>query len=326
MDGEFLCNLAAAHWHRNEFDECEKALMLAKNMGFYSPKLHNNLGFLYSSRKQYPQALAEFRAANEPYNYALTQLEIGQWEEGFKGFSQTSKSGDWNGQDLTNKTIRVWPEGGFGDKIWVTRYFDWIKQKWPSATVNFPTDNTTWSLLQRCHLLRYSELFDYEVAMFDLPRIHGTTLDNVPPDQGLIRNQTRTYYRPKHNFKRVGYCCSGDPKYIRSRDIPVEMITSLASDKLRLFNLKAWDSLLWMFTAEFMMGLDLVITIDTSIAHLAGALNIPTYVLLTYDSAWYWLQDRSDCVWYPSLKLIRQPKKGDWTSVIKELECHLKTM
>jgi len=73
-------------------------------------------------------------------------------------------------------------------------------------------------------------------------------------------------------------------------------------------------------TAAIIKQLDLVITIDTVIAHLAGALGKPVWVMLNFDSDWRWLTDRKDSPWYPTMRLFRQQKIGDWNSVLKEVK------
>ena len=75
-----------------------------------------------------------------------------------------------------------------------------------------------------------------------------------------------------------------------------------------------------MDTAAIMHSLDLVITSDTAIAHLAGALGLPTWIALGYVPDWRWLPERDDSPWYPSLRLFRQSKMGDWSSVFDEIK------
>ena len=81
-----------------------------------------------------------------------------------------------------------------------------------------------------------------------------------------------------------------------------------------------------MDTAAILMNLDLVLTSDTSIAHLAGALGIPVWVALPYVPDWRWLLHRSDSPWYPTMRLFRQPSPGDWTTVFAEIEQQLRQL
>ena len=78
-----------------------------------------------------------------------------------------------------------------------------------------------------------------------------------------------------------------------------------------------------MQTASLIAGVDLVITVDTLFAHLAGALNRPTWLLLKHDADWRWMKDRSDSPWYPSMRIFRQPAPGDWQQVIADVARHL---
>ena len=77
-------------------------------------------------------------------------------------------------------------------------------------------------------------------------------------------------------------------------------------------------------TAGALSHLDLVITVDTSVAHLAGAMGIPTWIMLAYPADWRWLLDRSDNPWYPTARLFRMPEPGDWVSVVAEIETALR--
>ena len=72
-------------------------------------------------------------------------------------------------------------------------------------------------------------------------------------------------------------------------------------------------------TAELISQLDLVITIDTAVAHLAGALAAPVWTMLPFAPDWRWQLDREDCPWYPTMRLFRQPRSGDWASVVKRV-------
>ena len=82
----------------------------------------------------------------------------------------------------------------------------------------------------------------------------------------------------------------------------------------------------FMDTAAIMMNLDLVITSDTAIAHLAGALGVPVWVALPFVPDWRWLLDRSDSPWYPTMRLFRQKTSGDWAGVFREIEAALRRL
>ncbi|RMF86807.1 MAG: hypothetical protein D6736_14240, partial [Nitrospinota bacterium] len=83
---------------------------------------------------------------------------------------------------------------------------------------------------------------------------------------------------------------------------------------------------LFMDTAAVMMHLDLVITIDTAIAHLAGALGVPVWLLLSSAPDWRWLLDRDDTPWYPTMRLFRQPRLGDWETVLQRVATALTSL
>ncbi len=76
-------------------------------------------------------------------------------------------------------------------------------------------------------------------------------------------------------------------------------------------------------TAAFVSNLDLVITVDTSVAHLAGGLGVPTWMLSRYNGCWRWLLDRDDSPWYPSLRIFRQARRGDWHEVVERVAAAL---
>jgi hypothetical protein len=122
---------------------------------------------------------------------------------------------------------------------------------------------------------------------------------------------------------RLGICwrssSTENPERL-ARNLPVPMAEKLRAAggfvSLQREDLGAFD---FLDTARVIAGLDLVVTIDTAVAHLAGALGVPTWVMLAVDCDWRWMQKRFDSPWYPALRLFRQPAPGDWRSVIADV-------
>jgi hypothetical protein len=142
---------------------------------------------------------------------------------------------------------------------------------------------------------------------------------------------------------KIGLVWSGrqDLRSDRHRSIPFELVTDLLGDENFIwYSLQVGDpevqhqNLIDMThrihdfsdTAALIDNLDLVITIDTSVAHLAGALGKPVWVMLKFSSDWRWLLERSDSPWYPTMRLFRQIRSGGWGDVVEEVQAKLKTV
>jgi len=202
---------------------------------------------------------------------------------------------------------------------------------------------------------------DYSLFLMSLPKFHKTTPNNVPPDPGLIRSRVEPDKRLVQGFQEGGILCprmkslkvgirwSGNP-YNNSNDdrkIPFEFLLELAEDpNITLYSLQvgpgtediarngadqlcidigsAMASKGYIGTAMTLLNLDLVVTTCTSIAHLAGSMGIPTWVLLSTNPYWVWLNEGDTSCWYPSVKLFRQPSPGDWITPLEQVKSELK--
>jgi ADP-heptose:LPS heptosyltransferase len=184
-----------------------------------------------------------------------------------------------------------------------------------------------------------------------VPLAFGTTLETIPGEvpyleaefdrliewQRLLGNRERP---------RIGIAWHGNAVPDPKRSIPIETFAEICLPEVELISLhneipQADRELLQQYgirffgdeirdfadTAALVELMDLVITIDTSVAHLAGAMGKKTWVLLRHFADWRWMLQREDCVWYPTARLFRQPVAGDWTSVIararEELAAHV---
>jgi hypothetical protein len=200
---------------------------------------------------------------------------------------------------------------------------------------------------------RIPEEVTHIAPLMSLPRILGTTVETIPGECPYL---TADSYRAgiwRERLKqlpqglRVGVCWSGQHRSNQpiAAAIDVRRSTTLASfAPLAQIPQVMWVSLQkgaeeaqvrkppsgmtigdwtcdfddFFDTAAMISCLDLVITVDTSIVHLAGALGVPTWLLNRYDGCWRWMGKRTDSPWYPSLRIFHQPKDNDWDSVMKE--------
>lgn len=191
--------------------------------------------------------------------------------------------------------------------------------------------------------------FDYHAALMSLPLAFKTDLDTVPATVPYVRadeNGVAAWRDRLHSDGgelKVGLVWSGNPEFpgARAKACPVERVVPLlnvagcafyglqtgdtATDIGRLVLGQAAvmdlsrDLDTFADTAALVSVLDLVITVDTATAHLAGALGKPTWILLPYAADWRWLRRHEDSPWYPTARLFRQAKSGDWDGVVRRV-------
>jgi Flp pilus assembly protein TadD len=263
----------------------------------------------------------------------------------------------WDGQPLEGRTILLHPEQGLGDVIQFVRYAELVKQRGAAVIVQCPSQLV--ALLASCagidRLVGRGEplpAFDLQAPLLSLPGIFHTSLADIPAaipylsaDPGLVEHWRREL-DGTGGFK-VGIAWQGSPtnQYDRDRSIPLRFFEPLARCcGVRLLSLqKHWGveqlqevasrfpvidlgsrldeaSGPFMDTAAVMKNLDLVVTSDTAIAHLAGALGVRVWVALAFIPDWRWLLDRGDSPWYPTMRLFRQRRRGDWQGVFNEVQ------
>jgi ADP-heptose:LPS heptosyltransferase len=189
--------------------------------------------------------------------------------------------------------------------------------------------------------------------MSSLPLAFKTRLDSIPatvpylPTPLPARKEEWEMRLGSHDRLRVGLVWSGNPSYAndRNRSLPLQTLARILdvdahfislqknprdSDREILVGLDILDMTDHLSdfeeTAALIACLDLVITVDTSVAHLAGGLGCPVWILLPYRPDYRWLLDRDDSPWYPTARLFRQPKMHDYDSVVQRVRAELMTM
>lgn len=264
----------------------------------------------------------------------------------------------WNGSNMNNLRILLYTEQGFGDTLQFIRYAPLVAQK--GGEVILECQKELMSLLKNVEGIQHIVLsgqplpeFDLHCPLLSLPLMFGTTLETIPAtipylktDPGLVQQWKQKIITDNSHLK-IGLVWAGDPRYKFGQDRSCSLTTfaSLAQfNNIIFYSLQKGDSANQLknppegmtildFTAEIrdfsdtaaiIENLDLIISVDTAVAHLAGALGKPIWSLLPFIPDWRWMLNREDSPWYPTMRLFRQPSRGDWASVINFINDELK--
>jgi tetratricopeptide (TPR) repeat protein len=289
----------------------------------------------------------------------LGEMEKGwreyEWRLRMKEHAQTTlKQPRWDGSPLEGKTILVRAEQGLGDTLQFVRYAPLLQQRGGRVILEAPP--ALLPLLSRCAgidrlVAQGSELpgFDVHVPLLSLPGLLGTTLASVPnavpylfADPALRQHWAEQI--GSFTGLKIGIAWQGSRtfKEDRHRSIALKHFEPLARlPGVRLFSLQKGygseqlrDVTQWGVvdlgsqldqhgaftdTAAVMQNLDLVVCSDSSLAHLAGGLGVPVWLVLGHSADWRWLLERADSPWYPSMRLFRQLHAGDWQEVFARI-------
>jgi tetratricopeptide (TPR) repeat protein len=255
----------------------------------------------------------------------------------------------WNGSaSLRGSAVLLFAEQGLGDSIQFLRYAPLVAAQARQVWLQLPPALAPLAagLAPNCQVLVPGAPlpeFDWQCPLLSLPHAFRTTLADVPASIPYLHAsdaQVREWQRrlPADGRRKVGVAWSGNPAHgnDRNRSIALALFRQLAAQPCCFVNLQpqvrdsdraalaAWPGLVdvgaqlrdFADTAALLAALDLVITVDTSVAHLAGALGRPVWVLLPHCPDWRWLLERTDSPWYPSARLYRQASRGDWAPVL----------
>jgi tetratricopeptide (TPR) repeat protein len=305
-------------------------------------------------KPDYPEAV---------WNKSLVHLLLGEFEPGWRGYEARRRTKEfaayrtfpaplWLGDaDISGRTILVAWEQGYGDVIQFSRYVSLCQKA--GARVLFAPQKPLQELMRglecevqivdsdNCNLR-----FDLHCPLLSLPYAFKTTLPTIPPptsisvDQGKVSAWARrlgTKFKP-----RIGVVW--DSANSRSRSIPLDYFQRLFDPRFEFIALQKHfteaervtldrsnvlhpGEALFDFTdtAALCHQMDLIITVDTSVAHLAGTLGFPVWLLLQWCADWKWLLNRDDTPWYPSMRLFRQQARGDWEGLLDRVLLELRS-
>ncbi|MCC6207455.1 MAG: glycosyltransferase family protein [Gammaproteobacteria bacterium] len=286
-------------------------------------------------------SLGDFTAGWREYEWRWRSAQT----KGPRGFSEPL----WLGHEpVAGRTLLLWAEQGFGDTLQFCRYAKLLADV--GASVILEVQPALKPLLSRLQgpvrVLAQGEVlpdFDLHCPLLSLPLACGTNLTNIPAGGGYVSadpdkiRDWRAHLGGTAGL-RVGLAWAGDPRHPNdhNRSLPLSRLQALfgveadffsvqkevrtededflvAHPKIRCFGDRIAD---FGDTAAIIAGLDLLITVDTSVAHLAGALGKPVWILMSHNPDWRWMREREDSPWYPSARLFRQAAAGDWSGVM----------
>jgi len=262
----------------------------------------------------------------------------------------------WDGSPLDGRTILLHSEQGLGDTIQFIRYVPLVAAH--AAKVIVGSVPELHRLLQGMpgisHLLAAGETippFDLHCPLMSLPGVLGTTVETIPRKVPYLQADAQriawwhSELAADRNRFKVGLAWAGNPTHTndRNRSISLAALTPLAQGRggqgTRFYSLQKGEAARqaqvaplgrnlidrtqelkdFADTAALIANLDLVICVDTAVAHLAGAMGKPVWTLLPFTTDWRWLRKREDSPWYPSMRLFRQTSRGDWGSVVNRV-------
>ncbi len=318
---------------------------------------HNNLGIVLERQDKIDECRQCFDRAIEHQpdfaqahcNRAQIWLLEGDFARGWREYEwrwqvpgfRPIPAPEWDGARLDGEPILVHAEQGFGDALQFIRYASLVRDIGGRVIVSSPPE------LSR--LLATSPGVEQVVTdgdavppvrlhagLMSLPRIFGTSLTNIPADVPYLFADPELVAARHRELRAapgftIGIAWQGSVRHPndRQRSIPLDRFLSLSRiPGVRLVSLQKGyegDSVYptalgdFMDTASVMMNLDLIITVDTAVAHLAGSLGLPVWVALPFCAEWRWLETREDSPWYPTMRLFRQTRPGEWGDVFENM-------
>lgn len=292
--------------------------------------------------------IGDFERGWAEYEWRWREEQVGNFK---RAFAQPL----WLGEEsIEGKTILLHAEQGLGDTLQFCRYVKFVKAR--GARIVIEVQAALKSLMGDVEgvdqVVCYGEPlppFDVHCPLLSLPLVFRTDLASIPSEVPYVRASPGQVARWKTRLgtrikPRIGIAWSGNPNHLddHNRSIPLERLSPLLTDAVEWISIQKVvrdeeQSLLeascirhfgdeigdFADTAALLECLDCVVSVDTSVAHLAGALARPLWMLLPYLPDWRWLLDREDNPWYPTARLFRQARAGDWEDVFRRIRVAL---
>ena len=305
----------------------------------YAIALDSNCAKSYWNKSWIKLSLGDYKLGWELYEWRWKSYQ----KEYVREFSQPLWLGD---SSISGKMVLIYDEQGLGDVIQFCRYILMVKDL--GARVIFEVPSSLVSLMSTLNdgviIVEKGKTlpaFDFQCPIMSLPLAFKTTIESIPVNLPYLFSDPKKTWKKRLGIKtkkRIGLVCSGSTLnhndiqrtislhlFKPLLDLPFEfhlLQKEIRSDDKTFLSehsqIQTHQENLIDFsdTAALIKEMDLVISVDTSVAHLAGALGCPVWILIAWKPDWRWLLDRTDSPWYPTATLFRQPEMGDWDGVI----------
>ncbi len=321
-DNNYKHSKAIALKYLSRLDEAEAILEQICNQSDVSIQSQIALGMIYLSKKEFEKGITLYRNRSKETK-----------------FSQIFKNKIWQPNiDISGKTVLLYSDCGLGDTIMYSRYIPILADK--CKEIILQTDKDLVELLQynfsNIKVIKKSQKCpDYDVVMpiMDIQLALNMDFKNIPFKEKYLSFEKNSDLLNK-NVKKIGLFWQGNKRVFKNRSINFEFLEPLLNVSNAEFysfevdqNIKCPKNIVdlsknikdYTDTASLLLDLDLLITIDSSIAHMAGALGVKTFLLLPQTAEWRWFNDEDSCSWYDSIKIFKQKKVNDWEEVISRV-------
>ncbi len=320
----------------------------------------------YGQALAYKPDLAEAKMEQSHCRLAMGDFKRGfqeyesRWENTqLKPVKLRSSEPLWLGQEsLAGKTILLWAEQGFGDTIQFLRYVPLVAQNAGLTILRVPPPLRSLAQTLDCPVsfITFADPLpphNFNCPLMSLPLAFGTTLESIPSDVPYLSAKAdqvenwRNQLEPPTRL-RIGLLWAGRRRepVNRTRDMGLEVFDPMTRLDVEIISLqkeipdqdrRVLESMPkitclgeklsdFADTAALIENLDLVIGVDSAVAHLAGAMRKPVWIMLRHSGEWRWLLERNDSPWYPTARLFRQKKPGDWAGVVSDITQQLQAL
>lgn len=371
MNVNVLYHLGVALSDTEKWDDAISYLERAIEQQSNHAEAHNSLGHAHAGKLDFDKAVKSYEAAiaadqkyaTAHFNRGCVKLKQGEFIEGWQEYEWRWKmptfqpfncpQPQWQGEDISDKTILVHTEQGNGDAIQFARFLPLVKARCKKLIIVCTEPlRLLFKHMDCVDEVRLpgnlpSDLFDVYCPIMSLAGVLDITLQTLDTQTPYISipKEVVVPTLPDNGKPKIGLVWAGSPtqQINHHRSCPIEEMMAITdNDRYDFYSLQLplvsehkkilidnkvndleQELVSYAHTGALAQQMDMVISVCTSVVHLSGALDIPSLVLLSPHADWRWLIDETQSTWYPNTVILRQEKSGDWTSLIQAASSHL---